>query len=320
MSAIHTGFDCRDKIVCPGSDDPLANLSAEGYDYRRHIAWVYGPRWEGGCCNQVCESFVSQAEADLCAQNKAVLLEAGYCSPVTNPDGTVECKSPTEEGEPDTDPPLPGIFLNTEQCCVKLCPDGLMYTYCVAAGVVQATSQEQANAIAYSMACRGAALRRFCLSPNPVDCCLNTVTSKVLSISGGNGPFTWTILSGSIPTGLTLTQLAADYRTVLLSGTPTVAGLNTVEVMVQDALGQTLVGNVYIGVVEIAESTLNPAVAGTAYSQQLTLTGKPPGMTAHFSLTSGSLPTGLALSASGLISGTPTGGIPATFTVGFTLT
>lgn len=319
MSA-NSGFPCVQKHTCECIDDPVANLSAEGYDQRRYIGRVYSPVWQGGCCDAVCVSFISQADADLCAQNRAVVLNAGYCAPVTMADGTVECAQPSEDGVPDSDPPLPPIFWNTEQCCVKTCPDGLAYSYCVLAGTASATSQEQADAIAYSMACRGASLRRFCVTPNPVSCCLNVATSQVLSITGGSAPFTWTILSGTIPTGLILNPLSADFRTVQLTGTPTVAGLNTVEVMVQDSLGQTLVGNVYIGVVEIANTVLNKASVGNAYSQQLTLIGMPPGMTPHFSITSGSLPAGLTLSHSGLISGTPTGGIPATFTVGFILT
>jgi len=61
----------------------------------------------------------------------------------------------------------------------------------------------------------------------------------------------------------------------------------------------------------ITSSLLNGTV-GTAYSQILTASGDTP---ITWSLDSGSLPTGLTLSVSGTISGTPTAAATSTFTV-----
>lgn len=75
-------------------------------------------------------------------------------------------------------------------------------------------------------------------------------------------------------------------------------------------------GNVLIegsgGSIDITTQTLPDAVVGEAYSAQLQQTG---GVSPTWALDSGSLPVGLTLSASGLISGTPTSEESASFTV-----
>jgi len=53
----------------------------------------------------------------------------------------------------------------------------------------------------------------------------------------------------------------------------------------------------------ILPASLASGTVGTAYSQQFTATGSP---TITWSVTSGTLPTGLTFSSSGLLSGTPT--------------
>jgi hypothetical protein len=62
-----------------------------------------------------------------------------------------------------------------------------------------------------------------------------------------------------------------------------------------------------------AAGALAAATQGTGYSQQLQATGGP-GPTYAWSIASGALPAGLALSAGGLISGTPSGTGTSTFT------
>ncbi len=47
--------------------------------------------------------------------------------------------------------------------------------------------------------------------------------------TGGELPYTWTLLSGSLPTGLTLTSAG------LLSGTPTAAGSFSPSIQVQES-------------------------------------------------------------------------------------
>lgn len=74
----------------------------------------------------------------------------------------------------------------------------------------------------------------------------------------------------------------------------------------------TLTINV-LGMLQITAATLPPAVVGQAYSFQLSATGG----TGNYSwmVTAGSMPTGLTLSSSGLISGLPTVQGSSSFTV-----
>lgn len=303
MSAIHTGFDCPDKIVCPGSDDPLANLSAEGYDYRRYLRRAYGPRWNGECCTLVCESFVSQQDADLCAQRKAVILGMGLCSPQLMPDGTIDCVT--------TEPP-PGIFCNTEQEGECFCEDGSPFTATVAACSVYANSQEEANAIALSLANQKARAARFCCPPGTICCCVGDSFQREIEIDGGTGPFNWVNDSGTFPAGVVLNNDSADKRRMLLQGTPTVAGVNTVTYLIYDAAGNFLTKTFTVYAIEIATTSLPDFTVGQAYSCQLQAVG---GSGSYaWSIASGTLPAGLTMSLAELISGTPTAATTASLT------
>lgn len=53
-----------------------------------------------------------------------------------------------------------------------------------------------------------------------------------LSTTGGTGPFTWTVTSGSLPPGLTLSPGGS------LTGTPTATGPFTFTVQVTDSMGR----------------------------------------------------------------------------------
>lgn len=63
----------------------------------------------------------------------------------------------------------------------------------------------------------------------------------------------------------------------------------------------------------ITSSTLANAVAGTAYNQVIMATGG--AAPYQFSITGGSLPNGLSLSSTGVLSGTPTMAVPVTVTI-----
>lgn len=139
---------------------------------------------------------------------------------------------------------------------------------------------------------------------------VSSAYNQTFSASGGTS-YTYTVSAGSLPAGLTLSSAG------VLSGTPTTAGTYSFSVTATDASTATAT-NAYT--LTIAPTlTLSPAgpalpgaVPGIAYSQQFSTSG---GTSYTYSLTGGSLPPGLSLSASGLLSGTPTTSGNYSFTV-----
>ena len=134
--------------------------------------------------------------------------------------------------------------------------------------------------------------------------------SQTLAASGGVGGFTWSMAGGSLPAGLTLSAAGT------ITGTPTTAGSSTFSVRATSGT-QSAVASLTILVqpppVTVTTSTLRAAVQGVPYADTLRATGGTGSYT--WALTAGSLPAGLALSAGGVISGTPTAQGSSTFTV-----
>jgi formylglycine-generating enzyme required for sulfatase activity len=125
--------------------------------------------------------------------------------------------------------------------------------------------------------------------------------SQALAATGGQPPYGWSLISGSLPAGLTLAPNS------VISGTPTSNGTNNFTVQVTDALSATATQalTLYISPpLQVTTSALVDGTNGLAYNQQLSAAnGQPP---YSWSLLSGALPTGLTLASNGLISGTPT--------------
>ena len=126
----------------------------------------------------------------------------------------------------------------------------------------------------------------------------------------------WTVASGQLPTGLTLSPSGT------LSGTPTTTGSFAFTVQAGDSSSpsQTININVAIKsapllVIASAGGPLPDAIVGIPYSDTLLVTGGTPPYT--WKLASGQLPGGLALSAAGVVSGTATtaSSIPAAITL-----
>jgi len=124
-------------------------------------------------------------------------------------------------------------------------------------------------------------------------------------ISGGTAPYAFTVLSGSLPTGLTL---ATDGR---ISGTLTTIGDYIAIIQIQDNLGVQFPSvfsfSVFSGY-HVVRATPTPGARGTAYSYQLVFADNSNVTTGFtFSVLAGAMPFGLSLSSAGLISGTPGG-------------
>lgn len=134
--------------------------------------------------------------------------------------------------------------------------------------------------------------------------------SVTLAASGGTTPYTWTVSSGSLPGGLSLSSSG------LLSGPPSGAGTFSFTAKVTDAASRTATTSLQITIdpapLMITTSSLQNGQVGTAYSVTLAATG---GTTPYsWIVNSGSLPGGLTLSSSGLLSGTPSAAGTFSFT------
>ena len=127
--------------------------------------------------------------------------------------------------------------------------------------------------------------------------------SQTLASAGGSSPISWSIFSGTLPTGLTL-----DGASGSISGTVDPAALTeSFTVQATDHSGATaqaaLTITVYAAPIITTTSLASARAAETGYSQTLAATGGTPDLS--WSVDTGVLPNGLALdSATGVISGT----------------
>ena len=120
------------------------------------------------------------------------------------------------------------------------------------------------------------------------------------SASGGTAPYTFTVASGAIPPGLTLSAAG------VFSGRPSAGGTYEFNVNATDARG--VVGSqdyrlVVAETLSISPAAISDGEVGTAYSQELSASGGTAPYT--FTVASGVLPPGLALSQDGVVSGVP---------------
>ncbi|MHC4712700.1 MAG: putative Ig domain-containing protein, partial [Planctomycetota bacterium] len=138
--------------------------------------------------------------------------------------------------------------------------------------------------------------------------------SQTLSATGGLSPYTWSVVSGALPAGLSLSASTGE-----VSGTATTLGTSNFTVEAADSNipaatdQQALSIDVVNATLDITTATLADALQNSAYTQTLTaLGGVPP---YSWSIISGSLPAGLSLNAStGEISGSATTIETANFT------
>jgi hypothetical protein len=145
---------------------------------------------------------------------------------------------------------------------------------------------------------------------------VGTLYSTTLAASGGTTPYSWTIVAGALPPGL---SFAASG---LISGSPTTAGTFSFYAQVTDKSvpAQSTIAPFVLNISAVitpllisSSAALPDGVVGSAYSQALAATG---GVTPYqWSLLSGTLPAGLSLSSTGVISGNPTAQGSSTFVI-----
>jgi large repetitive protein len=112
----------------------------------------------------------------------------------------------------------------------------------------------------------------YTIRVNPVACPTITISpatlpsasfgipySQTISASGGTAPYTFTVTTGSLPPGFTLTSTGPS--SVLLSGTPTTVGTYNFTMMATDANGcPNALGTMFTIVVVV--STNIPTLSG----------------------------------------------------------
>jgi hypothetical protein len=134
--------------------------------------------------------------------------------------------------------------------------------------------------------------------------CVGAPFSATFEAHDAVGPVFWEHIDGVLPTGLLFGagEVAGVYTT--LSGTPQEAGLFVFTVRATDAGGCVREKQFQFSTLQVSPVPLPDGETDTAYSQQINETG---GISPFFySVTSGQIPSGMALSDSGLVSGTPT--------------
>jgi hypothetical protein len=134
---------------------------------------------------------------------------------------------------------------------------------------------------------------------NPV---VGTAYSTTITSSGGTAPYSYTVSTGVLPAGLSLSAGG------VISGTATSTATATFTVRATDNFGcqgtQSYTVTPPCPTITLTPTSLANGTVGIAYSQTVTATGG----TAPYSYTvsAGTLPAGLSLSTAGLLSGTPT--------------
>jgi hypothetical protein len=149
------------------------------------------------------------------------------------------------------------------------------------------------------------------------DAAIGRAYSGTLAAGGGALGYAWSLASGALPEGLTLSEAG------IISGTPRGVETRVFLVEVRSADGQSATRELALRVLEavpgppvtISTTRLPPALRGSVFDASLEVSGGTPGDLA-WNVVDGSLPPGLSLAAGGTFSGSPSDTGSFSFTVG----
>lgn len=281
---------CTFKRDCAGSDFPITNYSAEGAEQFGLCFSLYFPQsaFDGGCIS-VCAVESNGPTCDPATQNAADICALQQAA---------ECPPGSERH----------LFCNIATTCSCVSAGNAEFFYTTPAGTFCAETQEAADALAHSYACSHCSNPATSVQIGALDACtcLNHTYAEQIGYTGQK-PIVWAVTSGALPTGLTLNTI-----TGVVSGTTTVAGEFTFTITAYLASGDYGTRTMTISVIEITTTALDDFELGVPYSFQLQATGGSGNYA--WKVASGTLPDGLTLFSSGLISGTPTAAGTATVT------
>lgn len=213
-------FPCFIKSLCPESDLPLRGFSAERVDSEIFVGMAFNGElppldytWDDlhGYC--FVESKKDQPDATFNAQ---------ICA-----------RSKTYDQWKTQFSRKPIVFSSGPQNCTTQCPDGLPFTYQLSAGLVPALTQQDADAAAQSIACQLSAQNIVCEGSITASACLGAFYLSTLATTGA-GPFSFNIVAGSLPPGVTLNPQSSQ---AVFSGTPTQLGSFTFTIRIMNPLG-----------------------------------------------------------------------------------
>jgi hypothetical protein len=150
---------------------------------------------------------------------------------------------------------------------------------------------------------------------------LGVAYDSFINAAGAPAPFTWTIISGSLPPGLTF-QTTSTSTSAEIVGTPTVLGTFNFTVQVEDSSDAIVTQALSIVInkpppLSVATASLQSGTVNIPYNPNNVPLQASSGVQPYtWALVGGTLlPPGLSLSSSGVISGTPI----ATGTTNFTV-